>query len=533
MVADGAGASATPPRVSLITAVYDPPLDAFADTARSVLGQTHTDWEWVLVDDRSPNPEVRAALRRLAEQDARVRVVERPENGGIVAASSDALAAARGEFVGLLDHDDVLETHALETMVAAVEEHPEADYLYSDQDRMRVDGAVHAPFLKPDWSPERLRHHMYCTHFSFLRRELALSVGGFRAGYDGSQDHDLVLRVTEQAREVVHVPEVLYHWREVPGSAAGDADAKPWAWDAGVRAVQDHLDRVGIPATASKGRAPGTYQVTREPDLETSVSVVIPTIGSSGVVRGEERVMVVETVRSVLAATEHQGIEFVVVYDDPTPPAVLEQLRALPWGRHRLTLVPFHEPFNYSRKNNLGALRASGDVLLFLNDDMEAESPGVVEQLIAPLREEGVGATGAKLLFESSRIQHAGLIYGSGTITHSYYRAAHPAALGAYGELFGNREVTALTGACVAVRREVFEAAGGFTEELPVNYNDVDFSLKVRHLGLRLVWLHAAVLFHFESISRDSAVRDWEKEFITDRWGDYTQVRETLSTNIR
>jgi O-antigen biosynthesis protein len=521
------------PRFSIITAVYNPPLDAFGDTARSVLAQTHDDWEWVLVDDRSPNAEVRAELARLAARDSRVRVVERAENGGIVAASSDALAAARGEYVALLDHDDVLEPTALESMLAAIEEHPQADYLYSDQDRMTVRGETHAPFLKPDWSPERLRHHMYCTHFSVLRRKLALEVGGFRAGYDGSQDHDLVLRLTERAREVVHVPEVLYHWREVPGSAAGDADAKPWAWDAGVRAVQDHLNRVGIPGTASKGRAPGTYAIVREPDLKTPVSVIIPTIGSTGVVRGERRVMVVETVRSILATTQHDCVEVVVVYDDPTPASALQALRALPWGRHRLVLVPFHEPFNYSQKNNVGALHGTGEALVFLNDDMEAESAGVVEQLIAPLREEGVGATGAKLLFENSRVQHAGLIYGSGTITHSYYRVAHPATLGAYGELFSNREVTALTGACVAVRREVFDDVGGFAEALPVNYNDVDFSLKVRSSGRRLVWLHDVVLFHFESISRDNAVRAWEKELITGRWGDYTEVKETLSTNIR
>ena len=398
---------------------------------------------------------------------------------------------------------------------------------------MTVEGRLHAPFYKPDWSPERLRHHMYCTHFSVLRRELALEVGGFRAGYDGSQDHDLILRITERARQVVHVPEVLYHWREVPGSAAADADAKPWAWDAGVRAVQDHLDRVGIDATASKGRAPGTYTVRRTPDLVTPVSVVIPTIGSSGLVRGEQRVMVVETVRSLLAQTSHEDVEVVVVYDDPTPASVLDQLRALPWGSRRLVLVPFHEPFNYSEKNNVGALWATGQVLVFLNDDMETISAGCLEDLITPLGEPGVGATGAKLIFESSRIQHAGLVYGSGTITHSYYRSSHPWTMGAYGELWVNREVTALTGACVAVRREVFEQVGGFTEALPVNYNDVDFSLKVRAAGLRLLWLHEVELFHFESISRSNEVRPWENDLITQRWGDYTVVRERYSTNVR
>ncbi len=522
------------PRFSIITAVYDPPLDAFADTVASVLGQDYDDWEWVLVDDRSPEPAVRARLAAVAAQDPRVRIHERETNGGIVAASSDALARARGEFVCLLDHDDVLDTSALAVVAEMLDEHPEVDYAYSDQDRMTVEGRTHSAFRKADWSPERLRHHMYTTHFSVLRRTLALEVGGFRAGFDGSQDHDLVLRVTERAREVRHIPSVLYHWREVPGSAAGDAEAKPWAWDAGVRAVQDHLDRTGIGGRASKGRAHGTYRIEREPDLDTPVSIVIPTIGSTGVVHGAHRTMVVETVRSVLESSRHRDLEVVVVHDRPTPAATLAELRELPWSdRARLRLVEFPHPFNFSEKNNVGALHSSGEILLFLNDDMEAISPGVVEHLIAPLREPGVGATGPKLLFEGSRVQHAGLVYGSGTITHSYYRAAHPQVLGAYGELWMNREVTALTGACIAVRRSTFEEVGGFAEGLPVNYNDVDFCLKLGHAGHRLVWVHDVLLYHFESITRSNEVRPWEKRFITERWGDYLEVEERYSTNVR
>jgi GT2 family glycosyltransferase len=433
--------------------------------------------------------------------------------------------------VVLLDHDDVLAPDALARVSDVLDETPDVDYVYSDQDRMTVEGETHSRFRKPDWSPERLRHHNYLTHLSVLRRSLVLDVGGFRPGYDGSQDHDLLLRVTERARTVVHVPEVLYHWREVPGSAAGDAEAKPWAWDAGVRAVQDHLDRVGIRATAGKGKAPGTYHVEREPDLTTPTSIVIPTIGSSGTIRGAERVMVVETVRSILATTRHQALEILVVYDTPTPAPVVRELQSLSTTAIPVRLVEFTEPFSFSRKCNVGALHATGDNLVFLNDDMEAVSDGIPEQLTAPLAEPGVGATGAKLLFEDGTIQHAGLVYGNGTITHSYYRMAGT-KLGAYGDLFSNREVTALTGACLALRRDVFEDVGGFSELFPVNYNDVDLSLKIRRTGRRLVWLHGVVLHHFESVSRDNAVHDWEKELICRRWGDYRRVEERFSTNV-
>ena len=243
--------------------------------------------------------------------------------------------------------------------------------------------------------------------------------------------------------------------------------------------------------------------------------------------------MVTSAVRSLLERTRHRNLEFVIVYDSATPRTVLDELKAIPLEGCRLRLVEFTDPFNFSEKCNVGALHASGDVLLFLNDDVEAETEGVVEQLIAPLSEPGVGATGAKLLFESSRIQHAGLVYGSGTITHKYYKEGHPYAEGSYGELWMNHEVSALTGACLAMRREVFEEVGGFCEGLPLNYNDVDICLKIRRAGHRLVWLHDVVLFHFESISRSSDVADWEMDYMCARWGDYRVIRECYSNGLR
>jgi GT2 family glycosyltransferase len=241
--------------------------------------------------------------------------------------------------------------------------------------------------------------------------------------------------------------------------------------------------------------------------------------------------MVVETVRSVLAASAHQALEVVVVHDSPTPTTALDELAAQSSPLVPVRFVEFTEPFNFSRKCNLGALHATGENLVFLNDDMEAVSQGPVEQLVTPLAEGGVGATGAKLLFEDDHIQHAGLVYGSGTVTHVYYRM-RPTSVGAYGDLFSNREVSALTGACLAVRRDVFEEVGGFCEELPLNYNDVDLSLKIRRTGRRLVWLHGVVLHHFESVSRTTEVRDWEKELLCRRWGDYREVPERFTINV-
>jgi len=277
------------PFFSVLTPVYDPPLGDLSAAIESVRAQTFRGWELILVDDGSPSDAVRALLARAVASDERITVIERVANGGIVASSNDAVGAARGQFLALLDDDDVLVPHALERMHVVLEESLGTDYVYSDEDKIDTEGEQYDEFRKPGWSPERLRGQMYTGHLSVLRASLVREVGGFRAGYEGSQDHDLVLRVSERAGRVVHVPEVLYHWRVVPGSVAGDTEAKQHAWVAGCRAVQDQLDRLGIAGTASCGRMSGTYRIERVADPGTSVSVIIPTRGGSGMVWGERR----------------------------------------------------------------------------------------------------------------------------------------------------------------------------------------------------------------------------------------------------
>ncbi|GAB3616053.1 hypothetical protein GCM10027416_06100 [Okibacterium endophyticum] len=503
------------PRFSVVTPVYNTPIDALTSMIESVIGQSFTDWELVLVDDASPRKAVPAKLREIAAQDARLTIVELEENRGIVGASNAGLAVARGEFIALVDHDDLLHPRALEFVSAAIDDEPHVDYLYTDEDKVNENGEHYDEFRKPEWSPERLRGHMYVGHLSVLRRSVVETVGGFRHECEGSQDHDLVLRVTERARRIVHVPEVLYHWKAIQGSAAADENAKPYAWDAGVRAVHEHMERVGIPGVASRGRAPSHYNVDRTPDTTTPVSVVIPTRGSTGTIGGEERVFVVSAVKSVLERTSHSDLEFVVVHDSETPPRVLDELSALPT---RVKLVPYEEPFNFSRKCNVGFLEARGEVVVFLNDDVEAVSHGVIENLIAPLREPDVGMTGARLNFEDGTLQHGGHRYGGGDFIHAYLHAS-PDYPGEFSTLFVNREVAGLTAACVAVRRETFEQAGGFTELLPLNYNDVDFSLKLRSQGYRLIWLHNVELFHFESKTRVNQIEAYERAIVRKRWG--------------
>ncbi|WP_164477844.1 glycosyltransferase family 2 protein [Nocardioides pantholopis] len=511
------GSGATTPVFSVITPVYNTPVEVLAETIESVLAQTFENWELILVDDLSPDQAVRDVLWRYAEREDRITVVERATNGHIVAASNDGIARARGEFLALLDHDDLLDPEALARNAEVIEEYDDVDYIYSDEDKLSEDGRYFDPFRKPEWSPERMRGHMYTCHLSVVRTSLVRELGGFRDGFDGSQDYDLILRVTEKARRIVHIPEVLYHWRIVPGSTAGDSEAKPYAYVAAKKALQEHLDRLGIDGTVEHGRAPGTYAISRRLDPEVRVSLIVPTMGQSGLVWGQRRDFVVDAVRTMLSHTEHENLEVVVVYDPPTPPSVLQQLRDI--AGDRLVLVPFNRPFVHGEKMNVGVLHSTGERLVMLNDDLEVITHRWLEELVAPLDEPDVGMTGAKLLLSDTTVQHAGHAYAHNHYFHPYFRALHD-ELGAFNPLVLNREVSGVTAACAAIRRDTYFEIGGFTEQLPTHYNDVDFSYKVRSRGLRIVWLANVELFHFESVSRGrDPVPPAEKRWCTQRWG--------------
>ncbi|WP_183593781.1 glycosyltransferase family 2 protein [Nocardioides soli] len=503
------------PYFSILTPVYNPGVGVLQEMIDSVTAQSFTDWELVLVDDLSPDAGVRDVLRAAAAADSRIRVVERETNGGICAASNDAVDVARGEFLALLDHDDLLTADALKQMHAAIQREPEVDYLYSDEDKIDEDGNRFSLFRKPPWSPERFRAQMYTCHLSVLRASLVREVGAFRLGFDGSQDHDLVLRVTERARRVVHVPEVLYHWRAIASSTAASAEAKPYAVDARVRAVRDHLERTGIKATTYLEPRTGSVLLRRELDPDSLVSIVIPTRGTSRRVWGRTRVLVVEAVRSVLEKGGHENVELVVVHDESTPDGVLAELREV--AGDRLKLVPYDAPFNFSEKCNLGVLAASGDLLVILNDDIELITDNFLPDLVGPILEPGVGLTGANLRFADTTAQHVGLVFKNCHVIHAFPRTALDDP-GHFAALVINREVSGVTGACIAVTRETYERAGGMTETLPVNFNDVDFSLKIAHLGLRIVWVSTARAFHFESQTRVAKVEPWERDRLLRRW---------------
>jgi GT2 family glycosyltransferase len=501
-------------RFSILTPVHDPPLGLLRACLASIGGQTFRDWELCLVDDGSTAAAVRRELRRAAGADPRVRLVERPTSGGIVAASNDALATATAEFVVLVDHDDRLEPDALARVDEALRSDPRIDYLYTDEDKLADDGAVYDVFYKPDWSPERLRSQNYCTHLSVLRRSLVERVGRFRAGFDGSQDHDLILRVTEQARRIHHVPAVLYHWCVNPGSAAAESDAKPYAREAGRRAVAEHLARLGISATVEHEQTPGHFRVRRSvPDPPPRVTVVIPTVGTSRPVWGVTRPLVLGAVRSLLDVTSYPDFEVVVVTDPATPTCVTTELE-----RRGVTLIAASGSFNYARWCNQGVAASRGDHVVLLNDDVLIEQPDWLDVMIGFFAEPDVGVVGARLLYADGTLQHGGILLNDQPL-HIFHGFAGDDP-GPFGLLQIDREVSAVTGACLATPRALWDELAGLPEEFAVAFNDLDYCLRVRRTGRRVIWTAHATLYHFESQTRRPDAAEHEIELLYSRWHD-------------
>jgi len=520
------------PRFSILTPVHETPEPVLRAMLRSVVAQRCGDWELCAVDDASTAPHVAEILERAQRADPRIHVLRRESNGGIVAASNDALAMARGEFVALLDHDDELHPRALSRVEKAIAADPDADYAYTDEDKIDAGGRHSGPFFKPDWSPERMRTQMYSCHLSVMRRSLVEGVGGFDPAFEGSQDWDLVLKVTERARKVLHVPKVLYHWRMLETSAAGGGEAaKPWAFEAGGRAVQAHCERIGLPARVERDASdPGVYHLEPALTSRPPVSIVIPTAGGSREVRYERVVLIAHCVRSIVAASSYGDYEIVVVADAATDDAVLGELREI--ADERLRVVRDERPFNYSARIDRGAAHSEGEHLLLLNDDVEVATPDWIERMVMYSGVEEIGAVGGRLIWEDGRLQHVGVEFENGLPGHPYRGFAGDFP-GYSNNVRVARNCLAVTAACLMTRREVFEELGGFTTTLPLNYNDADYCLKVRSSGRRIVYDPDTTMYHFESSSRSMEVEDWEKEWLRDRWLPLTAKDPYSNPNLR
>ncbi len=502
----------TGPLLSIVVPVYRPSLWYFEECVLSVLAQTYSDWELVLCDDGSDDPELTARMEGFAAQDSRIKALALADNGGISRATNRALEEARGEFVVLLDHDDLLEPTALAEIAKVMAEVDDADIVYSDEDKLDGIDRPYQPHFKPDWDPDLLLSFPYLGHITAIRRDVVDRIGGFRPEFDGSQDFDLTLRATELARNIVHIPKVLYHWRVVAGSAAGDPEAKPWAYAASRRALEDAVARRGIDGTVESGPFLGAYHVRRRVLGSPSVSVIIPF--------RDQASMTVDCLASLEVAPGYDITEVVLVDNGSTEPET-RVLRRQMAERPATRVLDYPGPFNWAAINNLAAATCQTDLLLFMNNDIVASSEGWLHALVELGQRPEVGAVGARLLYPDGRVQHAGVVLGmQGIASHLFARM--PGDLTGYmGWPWVVRSYSALTGACMLVRREVFEELGGFDEAYPVAFNDLDFCIRLTQAGYRLLYTPHAELTHFESVSRGQSGYAADFGVFLSRWWEY------------
>jgi GT2 family glycosyltransferase len=467
----------TVPRFTIVTPVYNTKERDLEECVSSVLAQTFTDWELCLVDDKSPNRRVERVLSRAAAMDPRVRVLYRVENGGIVAASNDGLGMAQGEFVALLDHDDVLEPDALELVEAELRRDPEIDYVYTDETLMTEDGKVVERFHKPGWSPERFRHQMYVCHLSVIRRSLMESVGGFRPGFDGSQDYDLMFRVTENARKIGHVGKLLYHWRMAKESVANNSSAKPYAYLAGQRAIESHLERVGINATVEGlNKYPGNYRLRRSAIPAPNIDVLVPDTESASTVWGLERIHADETSRCLERSADLS----------------VNVRRVVLAGRSRASAL------------NEAVRGSNAEIVILASEGLEARKDEWVSELVSHLADNTVAMVSGTTYTANSLLEHAGFFLHGSFLDRSHYRVPSTNR-GQRAVLETVREISAVDAQCLAIKRELFLELGGLDESVGAPWDVVDLCLRAREKGLRILVTPRAEFWEFMNGNDDFA----------------------------
>lgn len=478
--------------ISIIIPVYNVERRWLEAAVESVRRQTYPHWQLCIADDGSNCQETLHYLQQL--DDKRIQSLFLDSNRGIAAASNIALHITKGSFVGFLDHDDELTTDALQQVAQVIKE-SEPDLIYSDEEYIKTNGRRYSAHFKPDYSPDLLLSINYICHLVVYRRSLLQQIGGLREGFDGAQDHDLLLRAVEQTNRIVHIPRILYRWRRIPGSTADHFANKHYAWEAGRKAIADALRRRGIQGQVICGQRPGTYRADRKIENTPIISIIIPFRDLPAILA--------RCLDSILQKTTYSHFEIIAVSNQSQEPSTLVLMADYPKRDARIRFLDYDYPFNFSAINNFAAGQAKGEHLLLLNNDTEVINPDWLEALLQHSQRSEVGAVGAKLYFPNDIIQHAGIIVGiSGSAGHSH-KCIDRRDPGYFNRLDVIQNISAVTGACLMVKKSLYLALGGLDEiNLPIAFNDVDFCLRLREQGYLNVFTPYCELYHHESRSR-------------------------------
>ena len=510
-------------KISILVPLYNTPLKFLDEMIGSVIAQTYENWELCLADGSDhDHDEVQTRCLEYASKDKRIIYKRLEKNEGIAGNTNRCYEMATGEYIGLFDHDDILHPSALYEYVKVINEQG-ADYIYCDETTFKgdsIDNMITLHF-KPDFAPDNLRANNYICHFNVFSRELLEGTELFRSGFDGSQDHDMILRLTANAKKIVHVPKLLYYWRSHKASVASDISAKPYAIAAAKGAVADHLTRSGFKNFEIKStRAFDTiFEIKYEICSEDKISILIPNKDHIDDLR--------RCIDSIRERTTYDNYEIIVIENNSEQQETFAYYKTIE-EQENITVVTYKGEFNYSKINNFGAKYATGKYLLLLNNDTQVITMNWLEAMLMYAQRSDVGAVGAKLYYGDRTIQHAGVVIGLGahrTAGHTHYKINYD-NLGYMGKLCYAQNVSAVTGACLMVKKSLYEELGGLDEDFRVALNDVDFCLRLREKGYLNVFTPFAELYHFESASRGIDVVDeakakrYEEEsaLFRDRW---------------
>jgi glycosyltransferase involved in cell wall biosynthesis len=507
------------PLISVVMPTYNTNLEWLKGAVQSVRTQLYPNWELCIADDASTDHALKKYLETLDREDERIKVVFRQENGHISRASNSALDLCSGEWVALLDHDDLLAEHALFCVARAIDDDPSLQLVYSDEDKFDQNGVRFDPNFKTDWNPELFYSYNMISHLGVYRKETLHRIGGFRAGFEGSQDYDLALRFIEQIdqKNIHHIPRVLYHWRVHPGSTASSTEVKPYALVSAEKALQEHFARRDVAARVES--LPYGYRVRYDlPEKLPLISLIIPT--------RNERELLSTCIESILAKTTYSNYEILIVDNGSDDPEILEYFAGLE-QRINIRVMRDERPFNFSMLNNFAVREARGELLGFINNDIEVISGEWLSEMVSMALQDEIGAVGAKLLYPDKTVQHAGVVLGIGGVAENAFKGTSGFSSGLHSRALRISSFSAVTAACLVIRKKLFLEAGGFDEKyLAVAFGDVDFCLRLRELGYRNVFNPYALLYHHESASRGEddtpekqARFDAEFRCMHERWG--------------
>jgi len=521
------------PTISIIMPVYNTPEKWLREAIESVINQIYTNWELCIADDASTQSHIKLVLDQYKQQDMRIKVVFRNENGHISNASNSALEICSGEFVGLMDHDDKLPENALYMMVNELNNHPDSDLIYSDEDKIYENNERFDPYFKPDWNPELLSVQNYISHFCLLRTNIIKKVNGFRVGFEGAQDWDLTMRISEMvpADHIRHIPYILYHWRAIQGSTARSHDEKGYIDSAQKITLESHFERTEKNVEISQ-TTQGYWRIKYKiPDPMPLVSIIIPT--------KNQLKLLYQCINSIQDKTKYSNYEIIVINNQSDDPKVLDFYNELN-KKEKIRVVEYNHPFNFSAINNFGVKHANGEIIVFLNDDIEIISPEWLDELVSHSVRPEIGAVGAKLYYPNNQIQHAGVVLGLGGVAGHAYLNMPRTYPGQMSRALLTQNYSAVTAACMAIRKEIFIKVGGFNEvNLRIAFNDVDFCIRVLQAGYRNIWTPYAELYHHESASRgyeDTPEKQMrfksEIDYMKDKWDLILENDPTYNLNL-